>query len=187
MPILESPSALPDDVREKIAARANDVALDLFALKSVAHKAHANIRGENFGPLHAQFSAIYEAAESHADTLVEFVGMLGVAAKLDAFDIASGATKGIGPCPPVHDCETLCKVVYDSIKVTLGECNAAADEVKAMGSRDGEQLLIDVSIAFHKLGWMTLAYMFEEPGEAPSVPLPNGRAPATPKSKESVG
>jgi len=182
MPILESPSVLADDKREKIAALANNVVLDLLALKSVAHAAHVNIRGENFGSLHAQFGSVYEAAEAHADMLAEFVGMLGVACKMDVFDIASGATKGIGPCPPVHDCETLCKVVYDSIKVALGECNSAADEIHALGSRDGEQILIDVSIAFHKLGWMTLSYMFEEPDEATSTPTPGGREPAKPRA-----
>lgn len=183
MPILPSPSALPDAVREKIATRANDIVLDLLALKSVAHAAHVNIRGENFGSLHAQFGSVYEAAEEQADTLAEFVGMLGVFCRMDVFDIATGATKGIGPMPNANDCETLCKVVYDSIKVVLGECNAAADEIRDLGSRDGEQLLIDVSIAFHKLGWTTLAYMFEETGEVPSTPVPNGREPAAPKPR----
>lgn len=182
MPVLPSPSALPDDVREKIARRANDIVLDLFALKSVAHKAHTNIRGENFGSLHAQFASIYEAAEKHGDTISEFVGMLGVVCRMDVFDIVAGATKGIGPMPDAHDCDTLCRVMYESIRTMLGECDAAADEIRELGSRNGEQLLIDVSIAFHHLGWMTLAYMFEEPGEAPSRPgVSTGREPARPK------
>lgn len=181
MPILPSPSALPDATREKIATRANDIVLDLLALSSVARKAHVNVRGENFAPLHAQFSAIYEAADSQADTLAEFVAMLGMPCRMDVFDIASGATKGVGPMPNAHDCKTLCKIVYDSIVVVLGECNAAADEIRDLGSRDGEQLLIDVSTAFHKLGWMTLAYMFEEPGEVPSTRALGGREPAAPK------
>ncbi len=170
MPLQLSPSALPDDAREKIAKRANDVVLDLLALSSVAHKAHINVRGENFGPLHDLFSSVYETADEHADTLAEFATMLGQPVAFDVFDVASGATKGIGPLPPVHDCETLCRAVFDATRTMLGECNAAADEIRDLGSRDGEQLLIDVSIAFHRLGWKSAAYMFEEPDEAPSRP-----------------
>lgn len=169
MPIQPSPSALADDVREKIAARVNDVVLDLAALASVARKAHVNVRGENFGSLHELFGKVYETADEHADALAEFVAMLGVPCRLDAFDVASGATEGIGPMPPAHDRPTLCETMVRSIRTMLGEVNAAADEVRGLGSRDGEQMLIDVSIAFHKLGWMSLAHLYEEPGEAASA------------------
>lgn len=163
MPLLPSPSPLPEGAREKIAALANNVALDLAALASIARKAHVNVRGENFGDLHSLFGKIYETADGHADTLAEFCAMLGVPAKLDAFDVVDGATKGIGPMPSSPDCETICRVLSEGVRTMLGEASGAATEIAKLGSRDGEQILIDVSIAFHKLGWMLLAHMHEEP------------------------
>lgn len=179
MPLQLSPSALPDDIKEKVAKRANDVVLDLVALGLAAHKAHLNVRGENFGPLHDLFSSVYEACDTHSDAVAEFAAMLGAPVAYDAFDVAAGATKGIGPVPMVHDCATLCRAIFDATTTMLVECNAAADEMRELGARDGEQLLIDVSMAFHKLGWKNAAYLFEDSDEAMSRPGEGmGREPA---------
>lgn len=176
MPLRPSPSSLPETAREKIAVLANNVALDLAALASIARKAHVNVRGENFGDLHKLFGDVYEAADSHADTLAEFCAMLGADVRLDAFDVVDGATKGIGPMPPSPDCETICRVLSDGVRTMLGEANGAATEIAKLGSRDGEQILIDVSIAFHKLGWLILAHMHEGPGSE-REPGMRGRQP----------
>lgn len=162
--MMRSPSPLPDDVREKSGERINDIAIDLLGLAAVARKSHWNVRGELFGQLHDLFGKLYSECASQADTLAEHSAMLGLSVRGDHLEIAQGAIAE--PLGEEKDGKALASFLFDQIKATLSELASAQKEVQSLGNEEGFQLLLDVSIALSKLGWMLGTYLEEEQEES---------------------
>lgn len=143
-------SPLPPDVREKSAARVNEVSLDVLGLAAVARKAHWNISGENFLVLHPFFGSLYDAASEQADKLSEHCSLvLGFPAKGDHLDVAERAAAD--PLPDDASPDEIPRAVLKASLALLGEIRDAKREVLALGDDDGQQLLLDASIALSKL------------------------------------
>lgn len=160
--MFSSPSSLSDEQREAVARAINNAMLDVLALGAVARKAHWNVRGLAFGELHKLFGKLYAVTTERADVLAEYVAMLGVPVLGDHVDVAeeaqvdrltNGTAEGLA----------LCEALLEATKKTLAEVDAAAQVVGGAGDRNGEQLLIDASIAIHKLGWMLAAHLSPAP------------------------
>lgn len=166
--MMRSPSPLPDDIRRKSGEKINDAAIDLLGLASVARKAHWNIRGTLFAPLHDLFGKLYDACSSHADILAEHSAMLGLSVRGDHVDVAQGAEAE--PIGNERDGIELCSLLSDRIRSTLSELKSIREEVDELGDEDGCQLLCDASIAISKLGWQIGAYIEDEEPTEETIP-----------------
>lgn len=160
---MRSPSSLPDDIRQNTGEKINGIAIDLLGLSAVAKKAHWNVRGPLFGPLHSLFDTLYTESASQADTLAEHVAMLGLSVVGDHVEIAKQASSE--PIGEESDGIELCGMLSDRIRTVLADVDAIRVLVSKDGNEDGAQLLLDVSIAISKLGWMIGAYMDEDAPE----------------------
>lgn len=153
-----SPSSLPEDARAKVCDLLKPVVLELVALASVARKAHWNVRGPAFVPLHGLFGELYGAASDHADTLAEHVAMLGYPLEGDHVDVAQGA-KMTGMPSTVTAGRDLVQAVTARLTATLVVVNAPKGGLLTLGDEDAQQKLIDVSMALSKIGWMLAAHV----------------------------
>lgn len=175
--MMRSVSPLPDDVREKSSDKINDAAIDLLGLAAVARKAHWNVRGPLFGQLHDLFGKLYDECTSQADALAEHAAMLGVSVRGDHMETAKGSIAE--PLGEEHDGIALCSFLFDQIRATIVEIQKTHDDIAP--NPDGQQLLLDLSIALSKLGWMIGAYVDEDapetekklPSLAPKAPVEN--------------
>lgn len=173
------PSPLAPDVRKKSADRISEVVLDLLGLQSVAKKAHWNIRGERFLVLHPLFGEIYDAAAEHADKLAEHVAfVLGFFIEGDHFDVAEKTV--VKRLPTDAKPDEIPRAVYQATIDVLAELKDAKKEVLLIGDDDGQQLLLDASIALSKLAGFLAAQIEDEDDEAPSKPGDLARIPPIP-------
>lgn len=182
MPLAPSPSSRSESTRQAIAAALQPVVLDLLALRAVAHKAHVNVRGEQFGQLHKAFQAVYEMALEQADRIAEQIAMLGVLVEMDHMDVAERAAPGrlaatadegelvLGVLEAVRACIATVNGTGDGMNGAKAACRRLADD-------DSLQKLIDVSIALHDDGWKRLAAFLpeEEPASIPGDAAARGR------------
>ncbi len=134
------------------------VVLALLALAGVARKAHWNVRGPAFMPLHGLFGELYAATSDHADTLAEHCAMLGYAVRGDHVDVADGA-KITGMPITVTAGRDLVNAVSARLTETLAIVNAPKVALVSMGDDDAQQMLIDVSMSLSKIGWKLLAHV----------------------------
>lgn len=120
------PSAcpLPADVREAACEMLNRLVAFTIALHAAAFKAHHNVVGPDFGPMHKLFKATYERLDGFRDGLAERVSKLGgiavdtleEAASLSAMvPFPTGLTRGVDLCRELADrSDALNALVYEA-------------------------------------------------------------------------
>jgi starvation-inducible DNA-binding protein len=155
MALLPSPSPIPETEREKLVDVLASAVLELLALSLVARKAHWNVRSADFRDLHKFFGKVYEESDERADTIAEHVAMLGGMVPGDHVDVGEEAKTE--PLPSTNDGEMLRAAVLDRIRAVLKTIADAGTEAARRGDADGQQLLIDASLALSKVGWMLAA------------------------------
>jgi starvation-inducible DNA-binding protein len=149
---------MPEEKRVRVAALLQPVVIALLSLAGIARKAHWNVRGVAFVPLHKLFGELYTAASDHADVIAEHIAMLGLAVEGDHLDVAK-LSAITGMPSTVTQGRDLIPAVGSRLTQVLDIVNEPKAELLALGDDDAQQKLLDTSMAISKLGWKILAHV----------------------------
>jgi len=154
-----SPSPLPEDIRLKIVGLLEPVVLALIGVAGIARKAHWNVKGPMFGELHALFGELYAAANEQADAIAEHCSIeLGIPVDGDHVDAAERSNITAMP-KTLTQGRDLARAVCDRVTAAIVMVESPKAELVAMGDDNGQQKLIDVSMALHGISGKILAHI----------------------------
>jgi starvation-inducible DNA-binding protein len=154
-----SPSPLPEDIRLKIVGLLEPVVLALNGIEGIARKAHWNVKGPMFGTLHPLFGELRKAAYDYADVVAEHCSIdLGIPVDGDHVDAAERSSITAMP-KTLTQGRDLARAVCDRVTAAIVMVNAPKAELVAMGDDEGQQKLIDVSMALTDISGKILAHI----------------------------
>jgi len=154
--MFKSPSHLPQDARERIAAALNANLADGLDLQLQIKVAHLNIKGPRFPGLHLLFDTFAAGLTVHNDTIAERAVTLGGKAYGTARHVAKNSRLADYPQETVRDVEHAA-LVADRIESYLSgvqESRAVAEEHKDADTVDA---LTQIVREFEKHAWMLRA------------------------------
>ncbi len=139
---------MADKSQKKVAAGLSKLLADTYAVYLKTHGYHWNVRGPNFGSLHALFMAQYTEMWASIDLIAERIRALGEYAPqgYGAFAELSDIKDG----NPKNDAETMLKELVADHAALVATAKAARD-----GADDVTASLIDARVEAHeKHAWM---------------------------------
>ena len=136
------PSPLPydDACRTALVAALSPLAIDVQAIASAARLAHWSVRGPMTATLHASFGAFYASLAAEADTLSEYVRMLGAQPVGTVADVAAASRLPGYPAATV-DGLAHCAALFEQSSAFLALADAAATVCNDEGAPDALDLV----------------------------------------------
>jgi starvation-inducible DNA-binding protein len=150
MPKAKSKTAKPDAAMIKLLTESLS---DVYVLAIKAHVYHWNVKGPQFGPLHAFFETQYKELPEVADTLAERIRMLGplVNGGMAAF-LSNTVLKEAGTKPMAA--KDMLKDYLNSMKTVRLRFAAAEDYADSIDDVVTEGLMAGLMGSFDKTIWM---------------------------------
>lgn len=134
-PLYPSPLPYDDATRAILVATVSPLAVDLQDLAASARLAHWSVRGPMTRPLHDAFGAFYAALSAEADTLSEYVRLLGAQPVGTAADVAASSRLPGYPAATV-DGLAHCAALFEASRAFLALADAAATACNDEGAAD---------------------------------------------------
>lgn len=151
-----SPSALPEDARQRIAATLNDRLADGIDLWSQIKVAHWNVKGPHFATLHPLFEAFATDLAVRNDEIAERAVTLGALAYGTVRHVAEHSRIEEYPSDATQDLDHVALIVdrVDTYLMGLRRSLGVAEELDDAGTAD---LLTQVVSQFEKHAWFLRA------------------------------
>lgn len=151
-----SPSNLPHEARQKIAAALHGVLADGLDLHSQLKVAHWNIKGPHFAALHPLFETFAVSLAAHNDTVAERAVTLGAQVHGTARHVAQTSRLPEYPQDTVRDLDHV-RHLAERIDTYLAGLHAARKVGEAQADVDTVDLLTGIISEFEKHGWFLRA------------------------------
>lgn len=156
--MFRSPCPLPDAIRGQGAEVLNDLVAKAIVLHDAAYKAHHNVRGPAFGPLHALFQEVFEGMDEVRDRLAERVATLGAVAVGTAEEALKVA--GMAPYPTdITDGFEHARALFDRLSAFDAAIYAASERIEEMKLIADVNALGDVAEQVEKLAWKIVSHI----------------------------
>lgn len=159
-----SESTLPERVRDGMANVIQSVLYDATDLALMARQCHWNVRGKDFGPLHAFFGTLYDALGPLADDLAERVAALGGPAAGTARATAQATRLPEFPGHLYMGCD-LVRELAPRWAAVANAARYAASLANEMDDQASVDLLGSAALQLDKLLWQLEAHL-EGEGES---------------------
>ena len=152
----KTPSQLPEDARERIAASLNARLADGLDLHSQIKVAHWNIKGPQFASLHPLFETFAVGLALHNDALAERAVTLGARAYGTARHVAQTSKLPEYPQQTTRDLDHV-RLLADRIEAFLGGLRESRRAAEAESDTDTADLFTQVITEFEKAAWFLRA------------------------------
>lgn len=147
-----SPSRLPEESRETIAAALESRLADGLDLHSQIKVAHWNVKGPHFASLHPLFETFATALAEFNDQVAERAVTLGARVRGTARHVAAASGIPEPPADVVMDL-ALVKQLADRFEGYLDGVRAAREVAEKRGDTDTVELLTTIVEEFEKNAW----------------------------------
>lgn len=153
-----SPSNLPQESRQKIAAALQAVLADGLDLHSQIKVAHWNIKGPHFAALHPLFETFAVSLAAHNDNVAERAVTLGAQIHGTARHVAKSSRLPEYPQDTTRDLEHV-RLLAERIEGYLNGLQEARKATEGLGDVDTVDLLTAIITEFEKHGWFLRAHL----------------------------
>lgn len=153
-----SPSHLPQEARQKIAAALQSVLADGLDLHSQIKVAHWNIKGPHFAALHPLFETFAVGLALHNDAIAERAVTLGAQVRGTARHVAETSRLPEYAQDTTRDLDHV-KLLAERIGSYLGGVHEARKVSEVQADADTVDLLTGLIIEFEKHGWFLRAHL----------------------------
>jgi len=151
--MLPSTSPRSPEDRQAVCDLLNPLVASGIDLYAACKKAHWNVRGGSFGPLHELFGKTADEVADRVDILAERVAQLGGMALGTAQEVAEET--GLEPYPrDVRDGLEHCQLLTDRIGAFVYMLTDASVRIADIGDATTTQQIEDAALALDKAGWM---------------------------------
>lgn len=183
MPLCASPSAYDAATRQALVDALLPLGLDLLDLEAGAYQAHWAVRGPHTAALHTLFGGFADTLSEQADTLSEFVRMLGGQPMGTPQQVADGSRLEPYPVDAVSGQEH-CKALFDRARALVANAQAVVIVANEQGAADALDLVTVLIRAVQKTAGFIGDHLVpeedaEEGPESAKEP-PSARTPAAP-------
>ncbi|PCC71758.1 starvation-inducible DNA-binding protein [Nannocystis exedens] len=153
-----SPSHLPQEARQKIAAALQGVLADGLDLHSQIKVAHWNIKGMHFAALHPLFETFAVSLASHNDTVAERAVTLGAQIHGTARHVAKTSRLPEYPQDTTRDLEHV-RLLAERIETYLTGLQEGRKVAEQQGDVDTVDMFTTIITEFEKHGWFLRAHL----------------------------
>ena len=153
-----SPSHLPQEARQKIAAALQSVLADGLDLHSQIKVAHWNIKGMHFAALHPLFETFAVSLANHNDTVAERAVTLGAQIHGTARHVAKNSRLPEYPQETTRDLEHV-KLLAERIEAYLVGLQDGRKVAEQQGDVDTVDMYTTIITEFEKHGWFLRAHL----------------------------
>lgn len=153
-----SPSHLPQEARQKIAAALQGVLADGLDLHSQIKVAHWNIKGMHFASLHPLFETFAVSLANHNDTVAERAVTLGAQIHGTARHVAKTSRLPEYPQDTTRDLEHV-RLLAERIETYLTGLQEGRKVAEQQGDVDTVDMFTTIITEFEKHGWFLRAHL----------------------------
>lgn len=152
-----SPTDAPDSIRAQAVEKLITVVTNGVVVYLAAQDAHWNVKGPNFGPLHALFGEVYATVHGIVDRAAERAVTLG--GTVSGLSVV-GSRPALAEVPPTNNTDGLvfCANLAALVTAYAAQVDEAYRAVEGLRLTADANALQDAVEALEKLGWMLAAH-----------------------------
>jgi starvation-inducible DNA-binding protein len=136
----------------------NQLLSEIFILYTKTLKFHWNVRGQNFGPLHAMLNANYLALQNQVDLIAERIRMHGELAPGTCKEFLANATIKENPGVNPSDKEMLKELLADHTTV-INALKKAVDQFNKENAQSDVDFATGILQEHEKMAWFIRAHL----------------------------
>lgn len=136
----------------------NQLLSETFILYTKTLKFHWNVRGQNFGPLHAMFNANYLALQNQVDLIAERIRMHDELAAGTCTEFLANATIKENPGVYPVDKEMLKELLADH-RVVIAALKKAVDQFNKENAQSDVDFATGLMQEHEKMAWFIRAHL----------------------------
>lgn len=153
----QSPTPNPESIRAQGVEKLGPLVANGVVLYLAAQDAHWNVKGPNFGPLHALFGEVYSEVRAIVDRLAERVVTLGGAPS--GLSVVGSRPALEGQAAASQDGLALCASLAALLTAYVAMLDEAYRAIEGVRLTADANALQDAVETLEKLGWRLAAHL----------------------------